>query len=328
AQQPMIRVYDTGANNSNVKDIYEQAINDGAQFVVGPLTKPNVQAIVDHGCSVPTLLLNYSNSDDKLPSQCFEFAISPINEASQAAVQAWSDQDDHAIIISPQGDWGQPIAASFQSRWQSLGGRVVGELDFDSENALAQQIAALMGIQQSTQRQQALQRLLGQNVKFLPRRRDDVGVIFINATNAQARQIVPLLKFNLSGNVPMVATSLVYNGVPSPSTDNDLNGVQFLIMPWSTALNPEPQLYQELQTLWPTNFQRNSKLYALGIDSFKLLQNLNRMQLFSQIAIQGTTGKLTLQPNQQITQQMLWARFVDGRPVLLNKKSKALYGNS
>lgn len=317
AQQPNIKVYDTG--KSSVADLYKEAIADGAQFVVGPLTKPEVQTIINQGaCSVPTLLLNYTEVSAQLPTNCYEFGISPVDQAVEAANRAWADNYDQAVIIAPQGDWGQSIAASFKNQFQSLGGRVITELDFDQSNELAKQIAILMGVDQSNQRAESLQKLLGQKIKFIPRRRDDIGVIFLVATNAQAREIIPLLKFNFSENIPILATSLIYNGVPNPAMDRDLSGVRFLIMPWS--INDSAQ-QQQLQELWATNFRNNSSLYGFGIDSLDLMFELPRMQLFPQRAIPGVTGKLTLQPTQQITQQMLWARFSDGKPILLGKKT-------
>lgn len=328
-QQPKIRIYDTDVTNSNVTDLYNQAIKDGAQFVIGPLTKGNVQSIISNGaCAVPTLLLNYTPINGQLPNQCYQFGISPTDEATQAATRAWVNNYDHAVIISPQGDWGKAIADSFQKRWQTLGGKVVAELDFSDQETLATQISELMGVAQSNQRAKVLSRVLLQTVKFLPRRRKDIGVIFLNATNSQARQIVPLLKFNFTGRIPIFATSIIYNGIPRPNTDRDLNDVRFLAMPWSISPSKEQKLLRDqLQQLWPENFRSNSKLYALGIDSLLLMRDLNRMVLFPQIPINGVTGKLTLETSQQITQQMPWAEFIHGEPRALTTKDQALYGD-
>ncbi len=327
-QQPNIKIYDTSKPDTNITTIYNQAVSDGAQFIVGPLTKTNVQTMTNNGsCAVTTLFLNYTQVDGSLPSNCYEFGISPIDEASQAATRAWLGNYDHAVILSPKGAWGQAIANSFNNQWQLLGGRTVAELPVDPQQSLAKQISTLMGVEQSNARAKAIRRLLLQTVKFLPRRRKDIGVIFINATNAQARQLVPLLKFNFTGQIPIFATSLIYDGIPQPQTDRDLNGVRFLIMPWS--INPTPSqkiLRDQLQRLWPTNFRNNSKLYGLGIDSLHLMHEIQSMQLFPQITVAGVTGTLTLQSTQQITQTMLWAQFVRGKPTLLAQKNKALYG--
>jgi outer membrane PBP1 activator LpoA protein len=119
----------------------------------------------------------------------------------------------------------------------------------------------------------------------------------------------------------------VYDGIPNASYDRDLNGVRFLAIPWSvTPTTEQQQLRRELQNLWPSNFRNNSKLYGLGIDSLKLMRHLTRMQLFPEIALDGVTGKLTLNTDHTITQRMLWAKFVDGNPQVLAPKNKALYG--
>jgi len=316
-QQTKIRIYDTSQADSSITDIYDQAISNGADFVLGPLTKTDVQAIVDKSCKVPTLLLNYTQVDEQLPSKCYEFGISPNNEAMQAAKQAWQANDDQALVISAAGEWGKAIANSFNQTWQNSGGKIVAELDFNETENLAKPIADLMGVTQSNERAKQLRRILGQKINFMPQGRDDIGVIFINADNATARQIVPLLKFNFSGNTPIFATSMVYNGIPAPQNDRDLDGVRFPIMPWAISDDPkQTELRKQLTTLWAENFRENSKLYALGIDSLTLMMKLQSMQLFTS-TITGVTGQLQLQKNQQITVTSPGAKFVNGNPVLI-----------
>ena len=50
-------VYD--ANASNVQALYDQAVDEGAEFIVGPLEKPAIQTLLKRGSlPVPTLALN------------------------------------------------------------------------------------------------------------------------------------------------------------------------------------------------------------------------------------------------------------------------------
>lgn len=320
-QQTKIRIYDTSQADSSITDIYDQAVSNGANFVLGPLTKSDVEAIVDKSCKVPTLLLNYTQVDKELPDKCYEFGISPSNEAMQAAKQAWQANYDQALVISAASDWGKAIANGFNQTWQNSGGKIVAELDFNETENLAKPIADLMGVTQSNERAKQLRRILGQKVNFIPQGRDDIGVIFINADNLTARQIVPLLKFNFSGNTPIFATSMVYNGIPAPENDRDLDGVRFPIMPWAISDDAkQTELRKQFMTLWAENFRGNSKLYALGIDSLTLIIKLQSMQSFNS-SITGVTGQLELQSNQQITATMPWAKFVNGKPVLIRSNT-------
>ena len=56
---PPIRVYPVNEDTLNVLTIYEQALESGAQLVVGPLTRNGVAALAASSLvSVPTLALN------------------------------------------------------------------------------------------------------------------------------------------------------------------------------------------------------------------------------------------------------------------------------
>src|SRR5205823_5983563 len=74
------------------------------------------------------------------------------------------------------------------------------------------------------------------NNKAVPsaqKRRQDADMIFMIAPPEYARQIKPLLNYYYAGNLPIYATSHVYQGIPNAALDNDLNGIQFCDMPWT-----------------------------------------------------------------------------------------------
>ncbi|MDZ7735333.1 MAG: penicillin-binding protein activator [Gammaproteobacteria bacterium] len=62
SDRPEIRIYDAG--QENIVSIYNQAVTDGAQMIVGPLQKGAVNTLVNQGLiTVPTLTLNYYEGD-------------------------------------------------------------------------------------------------------------------------------------------------------------------------------------------------------------------------------------------------------------------------
>ena len=99
---PTIRVYDT--TSAAVATLYQQALAQGANFVVGPLTKTNVNNLISHAnIRVPTLTLNTVNQ--RSPSNLFQFGLSPLDDAKQAATKAWNNNHNRAIIIAPANSW-------------------------------------------------------------------------------------------------------------------------------------------------------------------------------------------------------------------------------
>lgn len=76
--QPVIRLYDTGAQPALVIEVYRQAVADGADVVVGPLDRESVKALArESGLGVPTLALNYGDDEGALAGNLFQFGLSP-----------------------------------------------------------------------------------------------------------------------------------------------------------------------------------------------------------------------------------------------------------
>ena len=318
-QQPnniRIKVYDTNAEPDIVK-LYQQAIADGANFVIGPLAKPQVAKLLDNDkFTVPTLLLNMVNAEQV--NNAYQFALSPEQEADDAALRAAKLGHKNALIISPDNAWGKTIANRFAEQWQALGGQVMNQLAFNKKTALRDQVSILLNINQSNWRKIKLQRLLGQPIKFSARRRHDFDVIFLNALPSQARQIVPLLRFYYSGNIPIYATGQIYSGRVAPQHDRDLNQVNLPVMPWLIQRNaPQQKLYSTLKQLWSSQFVRYSRLFAFGYDAYQLVNGLPQLQAFPTVGLSANTGRLFLTDNHIIRRQLLWAHFKDGQVKLL-----------
>ena len=70
--RPSIRIYDV--HGFNISDIYQLAIDEGADFVVGPLLKSSVLELAEAGVSAPTLALNFLPPDAPVMPDFYQFA--------------------------------------------------------------------------------------------------------------------------------------------------------------------------------------------------------------------------------------------------------------
>ncbi len=313
-QAPTVKVYDT-TQASDITSIYQQAIQNGADFIIGPLTKTNVDNLVSSSkISVPTLTLNYATSSS-VPNNIIQFGFSPEQAAEQMTDFAWRHGASRALIITPNNDWGNKLSDAFDNSWQNIGGETLNTLAFDTNNQLSNEIAGILNITQSNTRADNLRQLFNEKIKSLARRRQDINSIFLAATPVQARQILPLLRFYFAGNIPVYSIANIYTGYPSPRNDHDLNGVYFDDMPWliqnTSSINP---LKTQIQSLWASNYRNNSRLYGLGIDAYTISILLPRLIALPNIALNGVTGQLYLQGNNTIYQQLSFARFSSGVP--------------
>lgn len=297
--QQTVSFLDT-TQNQNMSALYQQALSQGADSVVGPLTKENVQQLLGQGkFSASTLALNYTDMwFGSLPANFYEFGLSPLDEAKQLAEKSWATGHKRALLIAPDDAWGQRVVKSLTSNWQSLGGSVVDTFYFNSQSDLNGGIANLLHANTNTDKTQ------DKNVAPETQRRQDFDIIFLLAQPQTARQIVPLLKYYYAGNVPIYATSVVYSGSPS-AADSDLNGVTFADMPWTL---------QNANTSAIKSDSKTRRLYALGRDAYLLSNQFYRLSVLPNFPVYGATGALTLTPQQQIYRRLAWVQMRNGRP--------------
>jgi len=304
------------ANAQSIEAGYQQAVSQGANLVVGPLDKTQVTALANMHLNVPVLALNRSTNSANNDA-LVEFALSPTDEAEQAAVKAASDNHHAVLILAPQSPYGTRLVNAFRTQWQKTGGTVVATQYYNDISTLSKNISDVLQINQGRNDAKALQHMLHQEVRYMPQRRQDFDSIFMIATPAFAKQIQLLLHFYFVNNVPTYAMSQVYNGVPS----EDLDGIMFCDMPWLLAPNQMSaslqSLQQHIQSLWPNNYNSLAKFYAMGVDAYYLMPNLSAMSQNPNIRITGATGILSVSPQHQIVRQLMWAQIRNGVPSVM-----------
>lgn len=317
---PSISVVDT--SKGDIDSIYRQAVNDGADFVVGPLTKNHLATLIQsQHMSVPTLALN-TLSNTHATNNLYQFGLSPYDETSQLVKQAIKTDHHRALIIAPNTSWGQDIASRLNNEWQQQGGTTIATMNYTTRNQLSTDIKRLLNIQASYNRGYAIRNILNdKDIRIISRRRQDFDSIFLVAQPDFARQIKPLLSFYFAGDIPVYATSQLYSGQANTSSDRDLNNIIFCDMPW--VLSPDTmhpsflkQLQQQSKSIWPSSYQKNPKLYALGIDAYNLTHHINTMKLLPDLGTPAATGTLFID-NNHIYRKLKWAQFSQGKPTLL-----------
>jgi len=150
--------------------------------------------------------------------------------------------------------------------------------------------------------------IIGKQVEFEPRRRKDIDFIFLYSRASQARQIKPILAFHYSGDIPVYAIKSIYNGKTDTKLDRDLNNIRFTTLPWFFD-NDLP----ERKAINAHNQSPNYQFfYALGVDAFHIHPRLRQLLEVKQAHFYGATGKLSLDDEQKITREQIWAKFSNG----------------
>ena len=314
-----IRIYNV--SNEDVLAIYQQALAQGADFIVGPLDKTAIARIASRNpLPVPTLALNYS-LEDNIPVNLYQFGLSPEAEARQVAERTWFDGHVNAVTLVPAGPWGDRVVQAFSQRWREIGGQIVNQQTYNPANKdFSRPIQRLLNIDKSKRRYRSLSSLLNRKLKYTSRRRQDIDFVFIAAYPRQARQIRPQLKFYHAASVPVYATSHVFTGNLNPARDRDMDGLIFGDMPWVLTDSSHPRsLRSKIEPQISRAGHSLQRLYALGIDAYDVIAALNTLKKYPYERFDGETGSLSLDLKQQIHRQLTWVKFVNGRPVRLDQ---------
>jgi hypothetical protein len=302
AMRPHLKIYDVAAET--VGAAYQRAIQEGAGFIVGPLTKEDVAAVapLDAG-RTPMLALNFLSESVSAARNFYQFALFPEDEARMAARRVAADGHLRGVAIVPEGEFGNRVVAAFADELSHLGGALLdsrrfepGQADFTDAISEVMQIHAVKG-EPSTHRA-------------------DATFIFIAGTAAAARLIVPQLKFHYADDVPVYSTSDSFE--PDPTANNDLDGMFFPDMPWMISADPvTSQIRDSVRAAWPARTARRDRLYAFGFDAYRLVPALQSRSFSESGTISGVTGKLRLDEHNRIRRELDWAQIRNGEPVPL-----------
>jgi len=297
---------------------YEQAIQNGADFVVGPIDKDLVNMLQQRETlDVPTLTLNYGNEQNEARQNLYQFGLLPEDEAVQIADFALAQGRHHALVLVPDTEWGYRLQRAFTKRFEALGGHVVGSNIYPAKKSdYSAAITNLLNLTTSNHRKSILQQTIKEQVRFEARRRQDVDMIFIAANSRQARLIKPQLKFHHAQDLPVYATSHISTSNGKPEDDRDLNEILFVDIPWMLD-NRNNADYRQINAYWPDDSQRFSRLFALGIDAYRMIPSLRRLMINPEEQLQHHTGLLSVDDTGRVKRSLLMATYQNGRARLL-----------
>jgi hypothetical protein len=129
ADDTVIKVYDTAQSLSPLTP-YQQAVDDGADFIVGPLTKEALEAIANQEqLKVPQLSLNRLDTLPIVHPELYQFGLPIEDEARQIARLAIEQHHQTAIVLVPSNEQGDRILQAFSTVFEGLEGKVAEVCD-------------------------------------------------------------------------------------------------------------------------------------------------------------------------------------------------------
>ncbi|PTU32703.1 penicillin-binding protein activator [Stenotrophobium rhamnosiphilum] len=305
-----VRLYDSGNSNESALAAYQQALREGASFVVGPLRKESIAAIAALGqIQVPVLALNYLDEATRVPSNFFQFGLAPEDEARAAAEHAVAQGKKFAVALVPQTEWGDRVFAAFEKRLRELGGGVrrsarykVGTVDFSKS------IQGLMKLEPVPVRNDGVAPPPVTNKKAVELRpRGDFDFIFMPARASDAHMIWPQFRFYRGTGLSIYATSMIYSG----SGDSELSSVSFCDMPMMLQADSTWAGVRADAADLPA-IKTQPRLFALGYDAYNLVGLMQSGKIQTGAVIPAASGGLVMRSNGAINRTLNCAQFRDG----------------
>jgi outer membrane PBP1 activator LpoA protein len=92
-------------------------------------------------------------------------------------------------------------------------------------------------------------------------------------------------------------------------------------MPWILT-DDNQALHEAANEQWPDGHGRYERLFAMGIDTYRLQGRLYLLNALSSSELPGVTGRLHMK-NQRIVRELNWAVFSSGKAKTLPQTTEA-----
>ncbi|TEW54891.1 LppC family lipoprotein [Psychromonas sp. RZ22] len=327
---PSLLFFDT--QKMTMQEIADQMYAQNIDFILGPLLKPNLEAFLPLVEDIPVLALNafptseLANEDNKQGSSLhYAFPLSPENEAEQAADIIFQNQHKKPLILAPKSDFGRRVAKAFEDRWQVLNQEQQEKSDetiesypaethlFSAKSQFAKFTADAMQTDESQQRINQMKAIVSSSLETEVRSRRDVDAIYIVGRRSELILLKPFLAVTISPfakSIPLYASSRSHDADLTQTQNKELTGLTFSDIAF--LMNDKGQINQQIQAIWPKQRFRTLRLFALGYDSYNLIEQLKQLQMIDGYHYQGLVGELTLDKSNSLNSKLDWAQYKEG----------------
>lgn len=311
--QQNVKVFDTAT--TSLQTIIEQVQEGNYDLIVGPLLKDEVIKIKQLGPAISVLALNkIDNNSVSSNKMCF-FALSPEDEAKDAAAHIFAQSKLKPLLLLPQNELGERVAQSFAKEWL--------QLSSNKSQAYVQYFGSTKTLSANMNRNVGI-RLTGDPILIdgmtsysLPSNRSggDFDAVYIYASYDELTLIKPMLDMGARKSIGNTPSSIkLYSSskshVANASNDfyYDMNQTEYADIPM--IINEQNNTFTP-----PSNIRKDyslMRLYAMGIDAWRLANRYNQLDSHQVDFLEGMTGKLSTLDQCDIIRSLSWQQYTYG----------------
>lgn len=333
---PKLHFFDSKAGKS--PELAQQLQAANIDFVVGPLMKKEIDALLPLLANTPVLALNRINQpavaegtqqaiNAEQIAWHYAFPLSPEEEARQAAQMMLSDGHKKPLIVVPNSSYGKRVANAFMTQWQQLSpySDIQAEAHyFDDKAQFGKFIDGALHTDDSKQRIQQMRSITNLSLKTEVRSRRDVDAIYIVSKRDELILLKPFIDVSVSPfapKMPLYASSRSHSLDRNNMQNKELTGLVFSDNHF--LLDPESTLSKEIEASWKKQPFKTLRLFSLGYDSYQLIEQLIYLQNDEQAIFKGLIGELSLSMNNDIKVKLSWGTYKDGKLIEITTPTTA-----
>ncbi len=309
-QEPQQNVVVLDTTSLPMESLIEQAQAQNVELIVGPLLKEEVIKIKQLAPSIPVLALNKVDDGTVSSNKMCFFALSPEDEAKDAADHIFAQNKQKPLLIVPQTDLGRRVAKSFAKQWSQIA---------NGSQAYVQYVGSIGTLRGNMNHNSGIS-LTGRPVSF-----DDgsattssssagFDAIYVYASYDELTLIKPMLDLgagktigNGSSSVTLYSSSKSHVASASNDFNYDMNKTEYADIPLIIKSS------DRTSSLIPGNIQKDyslTRLYAMGIDAWRLANRFNQLDSYQPNFLDGMTGKLSTSNQCEVTRSLSWQEYV------------------
>ncbi|WP_372880170.1 penicillin-binding protein activator [Psychromonas sp.] len=319
---PTLHFYDTNAQP--VTEIAPLLAQNNIDFVIGPLLKNDIDVFLPLVEKMPVLALNSfstlpstdNNAQAAASPWHYSFSLSPEQEAKQAVQFISENQHQNPLVIAPNSDYGRRVAQTFKDEWLAQNQREIEQHFFTSKSKLGSFIGRVLQTDESKARINQMQSITNLPLEKEVRSRSDIDAIYLVSKRDELILIKPFIDVSVSpfaDKIPIYASSRSHEFDRGGLQNRELSNFKFSDLPF--LINQQNAIMTELNKVLPRQSYSELRLFALGFDSYQLVEQLVQLQNNTAYRYQGLVGELRLDLSNTVQPQLSWAKYYQGNLV-------------
>ena len=238
------------------------------EFIVGPLQKDKVIALLESKPRMPVLVLNRIKTDSlDLDTPAYSLSLAIEDEAESTVNQIAREADrPRVVVFHADSPLGSRTAEAINEQLTFVGGSLAGSFALDSKKPETA-ITKAFGVNDSQNRRRELSKTLGLRLEHTPRIRQDMTAVVVHTDPKKAQQIRPLLDFYYLDQTPVYLIGAYRPDLVDIA--EDLRNSQLMVTPWDLGTDEKQVLAARANSQGVFG-----SLVGVGIDAMRMAMQL------------------------------------------------------